>query len=152
MWHLPTYLLDTQPSSAEPGTTSSNSTDIELFYSPGSQAETSALSSLSFVLALIAVSHSCLLLPSCRCVPSPPWPICPLHRLLCSSVQGFRVSCPNPETGCSYSPAASSPERKKFQYFNICSHPNSGRKTEIKDYVEWKFTSLKRNKKKETYL
>lgn len=79
----------------------------------------------SSVLALIAAYHSCLLFPS------PSSPICLTNP--CSSVQVFRVSCPNPETGCSYLSAASSPERKKFQYFNIRSHPNSGKKPEIRD-------------------
>lgn len=151
VWHLPTHLLDAQPSTgcwAGHGQ-QCNSTETELFYSSGSQVETSALSSLSFVLALIAASHSSLLLPSvCQCVPLPSTTYLPLHCLLCSRVQGFRASCPNPETGCSNSSAASSSERKKFQYFNICSHPNLGRKTEIRDYVDRKFTSLKRKKER----
>lgn len=80
VWHLPTHLLDTQPRTGSWAWHSQqcNSTRTELFYSPGSPVETSALSSLSFVLVLIAVS--CF--PSAGVFPSPPRPICPLHRLL----------------------------------------------------------------------
>lgn len=102
-------------------------------YGPGSRVETSALSSLFFCSSLHCCfsfpSPTSLLLPVC----SPPLHHLSAHHLLSSSVQVFRVTCPNPETGCSYSSTASSPERKKFQYFNIRFHPNSGRKTEIRD-------------------
>lgn len=96
------------------------------------------------VLALIAASHSSLLLtPFCLCVPLPSITYLLHHRLLSSTVQVVRGSCPNPETGCSYSSAASSPERKKFQHLHICSHPNLERKTGIRDSLQ-KFTSSKK--------
>lgn len=63
-------------------------------YSPGSQAETFALSSS----ALITASHSCLLLPPfASASPIPTSPICPYHHLFYCTVQVFRASCPNPE-------------------------------------------------------
>lgn len=98
----------------------------------------------SSVLALIAASHSSLLLPSfCLCVCLPSITYLLHHHLLSSTVQDFGGSCLNPKTGCSYSSAASSPERKKFQYFYVCSHPNLGRKTGIRDSLQ-KFTSSKK--------
>lgn len=97
-------------------------------YGSGSQVDTAPLTPLFQPpsLLLIPVSY----FPSfCLCVPLPSITYLPHHRLLCSTVQVFRGSCPNPKTGCSYSSAASSPERKKFHYFNICSHPNLRKKT-----------------------
>lgn len=104
----------------------------------------------SSVLALIAASHSSLLLASfCLCVPLPSITYLLHHRLLSSTVQVFRGSCPNPKTGCSYSSAASSPERRQLQYFKICSHPNLRRKTEIRDSLQ-KFKSSKKPKNQPT--
>lgn len=92
--------------------------------------ETFLLSPLLFCSSL----HCCFLILFPLLLPLFPSITClPHHHLLCFSVQVFRVSCPNPKTGCSYSSSAFSPGRKKFQCFNICSHPNSGRKTESRD-------------------
>lgn len=85
---------------------------------------------LPSLLLLVPVSYC---LPSACPLPSITSLYLPHHHLHRSNVQVFTVSGPNPQTGCSYSSAASSPGRKKFQYFNICCHPKLGRKTEIRD-------------------